>query len=322
MGASPGDADGPMARRRSRRRRQEHGLLDEALQRDWIFSAVIAAGCLVIGFIMLPLLQLSNPHFALLTTVVQPLATLLSAGFALIALAKLIRAQRAVRPSRREPTISAEEALDTEEPEPLAVASSEPLQADPGDDRPSAWSLDVLHCIEWKRFEDLCCAYYREKGVAAETTALGPDGGVDIRLFQDAAQPSKATALVQCKAHNKPIGVKPIRELRGVMAHENAEKAFFMAPMGFTDEARAFAAANRITLLDGKLFLAMIERLPESSRARLLALATAGDWTTPTCPSCGDRMIAREGKRGRFWGCRGHRCKGTLPMRGEAPLAG
>ena len=311
-----------MARRRSRRRRKDPGLLDEALQRDWSFSAAIAAGCLVIGFVVLPLLTLSNPHLALLTTVVRPLATLLAAGFGLIALAKLVRARRAAPSSRLEPAIAAEDPLDAGVHEPFLIASSEPLPADPGHDRPGEWSLDVLHRIEWKRFEDLCCAYYREKGDAAETTALGPDGGVDIHLFQDAAQPSKATALVQCKAHNKPIGVKPIRELRGVMAHENAEKAFFMAPMGFTDEARAFAAANRITLLDGKLFVAMIERLPESSRARLLALATAGDWTTPTCPSCGDRMIAREGKRGRFWGCRGYRCKGTLPMRGEATMAG
>ena len=311
-----------MARRRSRRRRKDPGLFDEALQRDWSFSAAIAAGCLVIGFVVLPLLTLSNPHLALLTTVVRPLATLLAAGFGLIALAKLVRARRAARSSRLAPVIAAEYPLDAGVNEPFVIASSEPLPADPGHDLPGEWSLDVLHRIEWKRFEDLCCAYYREKGVAAETTALGPDGGVDIHLFQDAAQPSKATALVQCKAHNKPIGVKPIRELRGVMAHENAEKAFFMAPSGFTDEARAFAAANRITLLDGKLFLAMIGRLPESSRARLLALATAGDWTTPTCPSCGERMVAREGKRGRFWGCRGYRCKGTLPMRGEATMAG
>ena len=125
-----------MARRRSRRRRKDPGLFDEALQRDWSFSAAIAAGCLVIGFVVLPLLTLSNPHLALLTTVVRPLATLLAAGFGLIALAKLIRAQRTARPSRREPAISAEDPFDTGEPEPLAVVSSEPQPVDPGHDRP------------------------------------------------------------------------------------------------------------------------------------------------------------------------------------------
>ena len=109
------------------------------------------------------------------------------------------------------------------------------------------------------------------------------------------------------------------RELRGVMAHEKVEKAFFMAPNGFTDDARAFAAENRITLLDGKLFLAMLERLPAEPRQQLLDFATAGDWTTPTCPSCGIKMTARDSKRGGFWGCVSYpKCRGTLPMRAAA----
>ena len=113
--------------------------------------------------------------------------------------------------------------------------------------------------------------------------------------------------------------MKAVRELRGVMAHEKVEKAFFMAPNGFTDDARAFAAENRITLLDGKLFLAMLERLPAEPRQQLLDFATAGDWTTPTCPSCGIKMTARDSKRGRFWGCVSYpKCRGTLPMRAAA----
>lgn len=182
--------------------------------------------------------------------------------------------------------------------------------------RPTEWSLDVLDRMEWKRFEDLCCKFYQEKGIRAETTRLGADGGIDIRLFQDTSQPAQITSIVQCKAWNQQVGVKPVRELRGVMAHERVEKAFFMAPNGFTDEARAFAADNRITLLDGKLFLAMLQRLPAESSNRLLAFVTQGDWTTPTCPNCGVKMTARESKRGRFWGCRSYpKCRGMLQMR-------
>src|SRR5690606_1855340 len=114
---------------------------------------------------------------------------------------------------------------------------------------------------------------------------------------------------------NQLVGVKEIRELRGVMAHEKLDKAFFMAPNGFTDDARAFAAANGITLLDSRLFLAMVERLPEASAQHLLTFATAGEWAIPTCPSCGDKMVARDGKRGRFWGCvRYPKCRATMPM--------
>lgn len=135
------------------------------------------------------------------------------------------------------------------------------------------------------------------------------DGGVDIRLFQDDTAPERCTAVVQCKAWSQAVGVKPVRELRGVMA-----------PNGFTDEARAFAAENRITLLDGKFFLAMLERLPEPLRQQLLDFATEGDWTTPTCPSCGVKIAARDSKRGRFWGCTHFpRCRARLQMRSATP---
>ena len=152
-------------------------------------------------------------------------------------------------------------------------------------DRPSRWSLDVIDRMEWKRFEDVCCAFYNEKGIKAATTRMGADGGVDIRLYQDPDDADCCTAIVQCKAWGQPVGVKTMRELRGVMAHEAIERAFFMAPNGFTDNAREFAAINRITLLDGRLILAMIQRLPDDASRRLLELATEGDWTTPTCPS-------------------------------------
>ncbi|WP_246262117.1 restriction endonuclease [Aromatoleum evansii] len=183
-------------------------------------------------------------------------------------------------------------------------------------ERPTVWTREVIDRIEWKRFEDVCCEFYRVKGLRAETTVLGADGGIDIWLFQDDADPGRCSAIVQCKAWSQAVGVKPIRELRGVMAHQSVEKGFFMAPNGFTDDARAFAAENRITLVDGRLFLAMLERLPETARADLLAFATEGDWTTPTCPGCGTKMMARDSKRGPFWGCPSFpKCRSMLPMR-------
>jgi restriction system protein len=195
--------------------------------------------------------------------------------------------------------------------------SRRPAQQQPA--CPSGGSLEVLERVEWKRFEDLCCAFYREKGIRAETTRLGPDGGIDIHLFQDEAEPTRATSIVQCMAWTQQVGVKPMRELRGVMAHEKVDRAFFMAPNGYTDDARAFATANRITLLDGKLFLAMLQRLPEDASKRLLDFATAGDWTTPTCPNCGNRMTSRNSKRGPFWGCVTYpKCRGMLQMRTAA----
>lgn len=316
-----------MARRYSRKR--DNGLIAIALRSDWRVSAALAAGSLFVGIVLVPVFLGSSAMLRPLAGVFTPLAWLFALIFAAIAFISYLKSGFAASavgssrrgagrnlPSDRHPAPDDSRSEAAAAMTVFAPAPPMPPKA-PAIPPPENWSLDVLDRIEWKRFEDLCCAFYREKGIRAETTPLGADGGIDIHLFQDQADPNRATSIVQCKAWNKPVGVKEVRELRGVVAHQKVEKAFFMAPNGYTDDARAFATENRITLLDGKLFLAMLQRLPTEASKRLLAFATEGEWTTPTCPSCGMKMNARSSKRGPFWGCPDYpRCKGKLQMRG------
>jgi len=180
--------------------------------------------------------------------------------------------------------------------------------------KPTEWSIDLLRDLEWKRFEDVCQKFYEMKGIRSETTPLGPDGGIDIRLYQDGAD--RPTSIVQCKAwRERYVGVNLVRELLGVMAHEKIEKAFFMTSGGFTEEAKTFAQSNRITLINGEMLVAMIKRLPEGEQRALLKFATEGDYRIPTCPTCGIKMQRRAGKPD-FWGCRNFpRCRQKLGMR-------
>ena len=313
--------------RRYRKSRRNPGLIEIAATSDWKVSAAMAAVCVLAATVIIPALFGSSRVLGSLVLIVVPLAWLMAVVFGGISLIRFLRQrpQDSPAPPRsptNRPAQAAARATEASLPEvdkaPLAESFAPPTSAAAPESRPTAWSRELIDRIEWKRFEDLCCEFYRVKGIRAETTRLGADGGVDIRLFQDDADPRRCTAVVQCKAWNQAVGVKPVRELRGVMAHERVDKAFFMAPNGFTDEARSFAADNRITLLDGRLFLAMLERLPEALRRQLLDFATEGDWTTPTCPSCGVKMAARDGTHGRFWGCvRFPKCRATLQMRGS-----
>ncbi|MGH8017196.1 MAG: topoisomerase DNA-binding C4 zinc finger domain-containing protein [Opitutaceae bacterium] len=71
----------------------------------------------------------------------------------------------------------------------------------------------------------------------------------------------------------------------------------------------------RATRFDGSLFLGQIRRLPESTQKKLIRLAAEGDHTTPTCPSCGVKMVGRTNSKdsSKFWGCRRYpRCKHTF----------
>lgn len=230
------------------------------------------------------------------------------------------------RISRREPTFSPEgHAANQQHTSPnndqevrvSANSSAVDDELTSVDPKPAEWCHELIHDLEWKRFEDVCQQIYEKKGIRSETTPLGPDGGIDIRLYQDdSGQP---TAIVQCKAWGgRYVGVKPVRELLGVMTHEKIAKGFFMTSGLYSEEAKAVAQANRITLIDGTLLLAMIQRLSEKDREDLLIFATQGDFKTPTCPSCGNKMEKRSGINGRpdFWGCpRYPQCRQKLGMR-------
>ena len=171
------------------------------------------------------------------------------------------------------------------------------------------WTLEALKELEWKRLELLCARYYETMGFKSETIRCGADGGIDVKLFR--VDPSKPIAIVQCKAWNSSqVGVAPVRELLGVMTSEKIARGIFLTTSTFTKDALAFAEANPIQLLDGPGFLKKIHDLPESAKLELLTFAFSGDYSTPSCASCGVKMVRRESKRGPLWGCVNYpRCK-------------
>lgn len=309
-----------------RRRKQGPGLLEIAATSDWKVGGAMALVCVVGAAFVIPALFASSPILAGMGGVFSTLAWIMAAAFGLISVVKLLKKvpQRVTASGTTgSPGVAVsagDRALFERHQKRTGRVSVELIvpqgEVEVGPDEPLTWSFEVLDRVEWKRFENLCREFYREKGIKAVTTRLGADGGVDIRLFQDSADPERMTSIVQCKALAKQVGVAMVRELRGVMAHEGVESAFFMAPNGFTDDAVAFARTNRIHLLDGKSFLHMIQRLPDEAQQRLLAFATEGDWTSPTCPACGAKMVERPGKGRAFWGCSTFpRCRQTMPMR-------
>jgi restriction system protein len=178
----------------------------------------------------------------------------------------------------------------------------------------STWNLALLKALEWKRFEQLNGAYFRTLKFRVEEASPGPDGGVDLRLYVDEATASPI--LVQCKAWNTwKVGVKQIRELFGVMTAEGVSEGIYVTTSSFSKEASEFANGKNIHLIDGDDLLAKLRALPSDEQDQLRNLATSGDFSTPTCASCGVKMIQRVSTktRERFWGCINYpRCRSTL----------
>ena len=145
---------------------------------------------------------------------------------------------------------------------------------------------------------------------------------MDVRLSDSKDSPSHT--IIQCKAWNTYyVGLKLVRELQGVRSLEESREAIFMTSGSYVDEAIDFAKQARITLIDGPQIMEMIRGLHPEEQARLFKVATEGDYKTPTCPSCGIKMVSRTKRNGdgeTFWGCRNYgikkpgakRCRITL----------
>lgn len=178
--------------------------------------------------------------------------------------------------------------------------------------RPTEWNLDVLMSLEWKRYEEVCKEIISLWGYDARLTKMGADGGVDIEIYRD----NKLYGLVQCKAWIAKVGIKEIRELYGVMASKKITDGTFFTTSSYTQEAFTFARDNKIDLHDGNSLITEIKSFPTDHQKKLLDFATTGDYTTPTCPNCGVKLIRRSGEKKDFWGCVFFpRCKGKLQMR-------
>src|SRR5688572_32126947 len=80
------------------------------------------------------------------------------------------------------------------------------------------WTAPLLKQLEWRRFEELCAAYFQALGFRTDIVHAG--GGVDINLYAQGAE--RASIVVQCQPWNAyRVGIKPVRGLLGTMASAN-----------------------------------------------------------------------------------------------------
>jgi restriction system protein len=101
------------------------------------------------------------------------------------------------------------------------------------------------------------------------------------------------------------VGVREVRELRGVMAQHGIARGQFVTTSDFSQDAREFAEANGIGLHDVDGLLRLIASRHAKQQEALLRVAFDGDWWRPTCASCGIKLVERTARQsGRmFWGC-------------------
>jgi restriction system protein len=184
-----------------------------------------------------------------------------------------------------------------------------------------AWNLELLKQLEWRRFEELCVAYYETLGLKTRISGTGTEGGIDILLYE--TRSDEPLSLARCKAWDAyRVGAKPVRELRRAMTEAKVVDGLLLTAGRFTPEAFGYAASEGIRLIDGAGLLEMIGALPPEEAAGLLRFATDGDFLTPTCPFCSIKMVQRQSTKDgwKFWGCPNYpACKKTFAGKPFAP---
>lgn len=164
--------------------------------------------------------------------------------------------------------------------------------------------IDWLNKLSWQEFEQQVGEVYRHRGYQVEEVGGGgADGGVDLRLRRDGQ-----TTIVQCKRWKTfKVGVKPVRELFGVMAAERADRAVFITSGVYTDEALGFAHGKPIELVDGAQLAQMFRHVqaalkqpaqPTTAGVTPISQAAPDTPTRPRCPRCGSEMVLRRARTG------------------------
>ena len=145
-------------------------------------------------------------------------------------------------------------------------------------------------------FEREMANVLRALGYRVKSTPSSGDEGVDLIL----RRPGE-TIVVQCKAHQNPVGPATARELFGSMIHFKADRAILACTGGFTRGVKEFVRDKPIDLV------------AVSELARLGAQVEGKDiQDTPMCTKCARAMVLKEGAYGKFWGCpRYPRCRET-----------
>jgi len=186
--------------------------------------------------------------------------------------------------------------------------------------------LEDVRALSWSEFELLVGEYYRRRGfMVEERGGASPDGGIDIVLRKGGK-----TMLVQCK-HWKAfkVGVKPVRELLGVMSHEGANGGIFVTSGQFSTEAKDFAEKNGIELVNGEGLIEMVHSVQGTGTQRAASDLPLGPRvatrqhapSTPACPKCGSPMVLRTAKTGSSAGSQFYGCQKFPTCRGIRSIA-
>lgn len=118
--------------------------------------------------------------------------------------------------------------------------------------------INLLQELNSRSFEHLVEQLYKRMNYETELTPAQKDGGRDvIAIKKDVARLEHLR--IECKRYNKPVGVRILRELLGVVSDEKANKGVLVTTSSFTRDAIKIAQRNpRLELINGEQLVMLL----------------------------------------------------------------
>jgi cytoskeletal protein CcmA (bactofilin family) len=149
------------------------------------------------------------------------------------------------------------------------------------------WTPELIAGLDWMRVAELVRAIAAHSGCELARSMVLEDGAVMFAMIEQPMTAHPQRALVKITGWNEwgtmPEGV--MRFAREVRTAQNA-RGVLISPGGFTPAALMAAQEHRIEAVDANALHQVLQGLPSERSDFFFDIATAGDYATPTCPVC------------------------------------
>lgn len=199
--------------------------------------------------------------------------------------------------------VRAREQLEREAREKAAVREAQ--QESARQERYKQWQAETrlpsfLKTIHPRSFEELVASVYRQLGYSVTLTQYSNDGGVDAFAEKDGKR-----FLIQCKRFQGSVGQPILRDLYGAVHKHCADGGILVTTGKITEQAREWVKGTSLQIVEFSELQVLVEKAFPDGGA-----VPAGfvDRSRPEnmCPNCMKRLVLRNGKRGKFYGCSGY----------------
>ena len=176
--------------------------------------------------------------------------------------------------------------------------------------------MSDIDSMSGEDFEQVLKVHFEKIGYKASTTPKSNDYGADLIMEKNGSR-----IVVQAKRYNQKVGIGAIQEIIGAKAYYNANQAIVATNNFFTSNAINLAKSSGVELFDRNKLLQLISKediTTSKSSSDVGDTAHRQFATEPSalmCPRCGRKLVVRNGKNGRFYGCSGFpNCRYTKNM--------